>query len=175
VRLDGAPGATAELVQRQGVYALTSLREVPRADGDPRPALREERELLLRWLTDFADEAIPGLTRDLATAERSLDVRLAEDDDAGMWLWEDEGEPVSLVGFGSPTSGGIRIGPVYTPPEHRRRGYATSLTAEVTHRLLERGHRACFLYTDLANPTSNAIYARIGYERVCDSVEYRFT
>jgi len=66
------------------------------------------------------------------------------------------------------------VGPVYTPPEHRRRGYATSLVAGLSRSLIERGFRACFLYTDLANPTSNRIYGEIGYERVCDSVEYRF-
>ena len=69
---------------------------------------------------------------------------------------------------------GIRIGPVYTPPEHRRRGYATTLVADLSAWLLERGHRACFLYTDLANPTSNRIYVEIGYERVCDAMEFVF-
>jgi predicted GNAT family acetyltransferase len=170
----GLTGATAEVVQRQGVYALTAVRDVPRAPGHHRPARAEERDLLLAWLLDFAVEATPAGTRDRGTIERSLDARLAADEDSGMRLWEDEGRPVSLVGFGSPTPSGIRIGPVYTPRIHRRHGYATSLTAEVSRSLLERGHRVCFLYTDLANPTSNAIYARIGYERVCDSVEYRF-
>jgi predicted GNAT family acetyltransferase len=63
---------------------------------------------------------------------------------------------------------------VYTPPEHRRRGYATALVAELSRFLLERGHRACFLYTDLANPTSNAIHERIGYQRIADAAEIRF-
>jgi predicted GNAT family acetyltransferase len=66
------------------------------------------------------------------------------------------------------------VGPVYTPPELRGRGYATTLVAELSRWLLGRGNRFCFLYTDLANPTSNAIYARIGYRRVCDALEYRF-
>ena len=82
--------------------------------------------------------------------------------------------PVSLAGFGSLTPNGIRIGSVYTPPEHRNRGYGTAVTAAVSQLLLERGHRFCFLYTDLANPTSNAIHARIGYEPVCDSREPAF-
>lgn len=82
--------------------------------------------------------------------------------------------PVSLVGFGGPTPNGIRIGPVYTPPEHRGHGYASILTARVSQLQLDRGRHFCFLYTDLANPTSNAIYKRIGYERVCDSRELAF-
>jgi predicted GNAT family acetyltransferase len=63
---------------------------------------------------------------------------------------------------------------VYTPPGRRGRGYATALVAALSAELLAAGRRFCFLYTDLANPTSNRIYQRIGYERVCDSAEIRF-
>jgi predicted GNAT family acetyltransferase len=94
-------------------------------------------------------------------------------DDGGAYLWED-GEPVSLAGCGSPTPNGIRVGPVYTPPARRGRGYASALTAQLTSLLLSSGHRFCFLFTDLANPTSNRIYQRIGYEPVSDVDEYRF-
>ena len=98
---------------------------------------------------------------------------------AGILLWEDGGEPVSLAGWGGRTPNGIRIGPVYTPPTLRGRGYATALTAELSQRLLDGrvftgGRRFCFLYTDLANPTSNAIYERIGYRRVAESAEIVF-
>ena len=79
-----------------------------------------------------------------------------------------------MSGFGGPTPSGIRIGPVYTPPRHRRRGYATTLVADQSAWLLERGYRVCFLYTDLANPTSNRIYEEIGYVSVGDSADYRF-
>ncbi len=105
--------------------------------------------------------------------ERTLESRFGIES-AGFWLWEDGGQPVSLAGFSGPTPTGIRIGPVYTPPELRRRGYATTLVADLSAWLLERGHRACFLYTDLANPTSNRIYVEIGYERVCDAMEFVF-
>ena len=81
---------------------------------------------------------------------------------------------MSLAGFAGPTPTGIRVGPVYTPPEHRRRGYAKTLVAALSRWLLEQGHRGCFLFTDLANPTSNRIYTDIGYERVCDALEFRF-
>ena len=83
-------------------------------------------------------------------------------------------QPVSLACFGGPTPNGIRIGAVYTPPAHRGRGYGTAVTAAVSQLNLDRGRRFCFLYTDLANPTSNAIYQRIGYEPVCDSRELSF-
>jgi predicted GNAT family acetyltransferase len=94
-------------------------------------------------------------------------------------LWEDEGEPVSFAGWGGRTPNGIRVGPVYTPPELRGRGYATAVTAELSQglldgRLFDGGRQFCFLYTDLANPTSNAIYERIGYRRVAESAEVLF-
>ena len=141
-------------------------------------ATADDRELALRWVIAFADEALheggPGRDR----AEVMFDYRLSSPS-AGILLWEDGGEPVSLAGWGGPTPNGIRVGPVYTPPELRGRGYATALTAELSQRLLdgrlfEGGRRFCFLYTDLANPTSNAIYERIGYRRVAESAEIVF-
>jgi hypothetical protein len=167
-------GAATEIRQRQGVYALTRVRDVPETDGAPRPAIADDRDLLLAWLLAFADEATAGPPRDEpGLMERMLDARLVPGE-AGYWLWEEGGAPVSVAGYAGPTPGGIRVGPVYTPPEHRRRGFATILVADLSRWLLGRGHRACYLYTDLANPTSNAIYARIGYERVCDSAEILF-
>jgi predicted GNAT family acetyltransferase len=88
-------------------------------------------------------------------------------------LWDD-GEPVSLCGYGGRTPHGNRIGPVYTPPELRGRGYGSAVTAHATKEQLDAGRDYCFLYTDLANPTSNKIYMNIGYEFVCDSAEYAF-
>lgn len=165
-------GVTVE--QRQGVYALRAVEPVASAPGAVRVATREDRELLLAWLYAFADEATGGPPGEPGLLERMLDARF-DAEDAGTWLWEDGSVPVSMTGYGSPTPGGIRVGPVYTPPERRRRGYATILVAELTRWLLGRGHRACFLYTDLANPISNSIYGKIGYRRVCDSAEVRFT
>ena len=75
---------------------------------------------------------------------------------------------------GQATPNGLRVGPVYTPPELRGRGFATAVTAEVTARALAAGRRFCFLFTDLANPTSNAIYQRIGYRPVCDVDQWAF-
>jgi hypothetical protein len=79
-----------------------------------------------------------------------------------------------LAGWGGRTPNGIRIGPVYTPPDRRRRGYGSAVTAAVSAAELAAGRQFCFLYTDLANPTSNKIYMDIGYEPVCDAVDYAF-
>jgi predicted GNAT family acetyltransferase len=171
--LAAATGRRADRVLSQGVYALRAVREVPRAPGAARPAGDGDRDLLRAWIADFANESLPDPSREIDRIERTLDVRLGSRD-AGYWFWEEGGEPVSLSGFGGPTPSGIRIGPVYTPPDRRRRGFATTLVADQSTWLLGRGYRFCFLYTDLENPTSNRIYEEIGYERVGDSADYLF-
>jgi predicted GNAT family acetyltransferase len=85
-----------------------------------------------------------------------------DEDDHALLVWEDS-VPVCMAGCLGPTPNGITILSVYTPPEHRGRGYASACVAALTQRLLERGRRRVFLSTDLSNPTSNAIYQRIGY------------
>jgi uncharacterized protein len=170
--LAAGTGRTAEVTLSQGVYALDAVADVPMASGRSRVAGTEDRDTLLAWMTAFAREAVPD-AEGHERAERTLETRLASHD-AGFWFWEDDHEPVSMSSYGGRTPNGIRIGMVYTPPERRRRGYATSLVAEQSRWLLERGHRSCFLTTDLSNPTSNSVYAAIGYRRVCESTEYRF-
>jgi uncharacterized protein len=155
----------------QGLFALERIEPVANAPGAMRDATGDDRPLLVEWYVDFVAEAL-GDDPDRSRLEEMIDHRLTADD-AGLVLWED-GEAVSLAGFGGKTPNGIRIGPVYTPPELRNRGYATALVAELSQRLLDAGRRFCFLYTDLSNPTSNKIYERIGYRRVCDSAEIRF-
>jgi predicted GNAT family acetyltransferase len=163
--------AVLETRFEQGVYALHTVIPARETRGSMRPAERADRALLLDWVEAFTTEVLhESVTGDAGRLERSVDARLAGGD-AGFALWEANGRPVSLVGFSGPTPNGIRIGPVYTPPVHRGRGYGSALTAAVSALQLARGRRFCFLYTDLGNPTSNAIYVRIGYERVCDSRE----
>jgi GNAT superfamily N-acetyltransferase len=171
-------GRETRTSMRQGIFALERVEPLPAAYGSARVADADDRELVLRWLIAFGDETLheggPGRDR----VEPMFEHRLASPT-AGFLVWEGGGEPVSLAGWGGATPNGIRVGPVYTPPELRGRGYATALTAELSRRLLdgrlfEGGRRFCFLYTDLANPTSNAIYERIGYRRVAESAEIVF-
>jgi len=171
--LAAANGRRVEVTTRMGVFELTEVVSPSRASGAARPASAGDRELLLAWLEAFTIEAIAEPAVHLERLELSLDSRWSPPE-GGLWFWDDGGEPVSLAGFGAPTPTGIRIGPVYTPPEHRRRGYARALVADLSAEMLRRGCRACFLYTDLSNPTSNRIYAEIGYRRVGDAIEYRF-
>ena len=166
----GLTGADARQARSQRIYRVEDVSRVDEAPGAMRAFAADDRELALDWLEAFFEEEFGG--PDAVAAERTLHNRTS-DPAGGVVLWEDEGVPVSLAGFGGPTPNGIRIGPVYTPPELRRRGYATALTAALTRALLER-HRFCFLFTDLANPTSNGIYMRIGYVPVADVEEWRF-
>jgi predicted GNAT family acetyltransferase len=170
--------ATARTTMRQGVYALDRVRAPAEVTGSGRVATGGDRELVLRWWVAFGDEVLHEGGPGRQQAETTVEHRLSSPT-SGVLLWEDHGEPVSLAGWGGPTPNGIRIGPVYTPPELRGRGYGTAVTAELSARLLDGrlfrgGRRFCFLYTDLANPTSNAIYERIGYRMVCESAEIAF-
>jgi hypothetical protein len=160
------------VVFEQAIYALRAVADVPRAEGIYRPATSDDYSLMVSWFASFGREAL-GEASSASDAEQQLRKRL-ESPAAGFRLWEHSGEPVSLCGFSGRTPHGIRIGPVYTPPEHRGRGYGTSLVAAVSAELLAVGYAFCFLFTDLANPTSNAIYQRIGYERVCESRQVAF-
>jgi len=170
-RFVAARGARAKPRVRQGIYALRTVRPPRPASGRPRAATRADRPLLLDWWRAFAIEALGETEPDEAGIARNVDHKLST---GGIELWEDEGRPVSAVGYGSPTPSGARIGPVYTPPDRRGNGYASALTAHVSAAQLAAGRHFCFLYTNLANPTANRIYVAIGYERVCASVEYSF-
>ncbi len=142
------------------------------AAGTWRMAEKGDRDLLARWAVEFMVEAqpeAPPMPDPLAAADRWIERR-----GRVAYLWEDDDEIVSWVGAGGETPNGIRIGPVYTPPSRRSRGYATSLTAAASADQLADGRRFCFLFTDLANPTSNKIYQAIGYQPVCDVDQYSF-
>ena len=165
-------GAKPRRRMSQGVFALERVVPVSGVPGTMRHAGEADKPLLLDWLRAFGAEALPADESDDERLIRIIDHRLASTE-AGLVLWEHDG-PASMAGFGGRTPNGIRVGPVYTPPDLRGRGYASALVAELSTRLLASGHRFCFLYTDLANPTSNRIYERIGYERVCDSAEIVF-
>ncbi len=166
-------GVAPEPRVQQGIYALDAVIPPATPPGAPRTATRDDRELLVSWWVEFGVEALSALELDEEQSARNVDHRLTTAGN-GIALWEDCGAPVSAVGFGSPTPTGVRIGPVYTPPAHRRRGYASALTAHISAEQLAAGRSFCFLYTDVANPTSNKIYVAIGYRRVCDSTQYAF-
>jgi GNAT superfamily N-acetyltransferase len=172
-RVASMTGRRAERILHEGVWELTAVEDVPTPRGAARPAIPGDRDLLRRWIRIFEDEALPPEhPRDDTRTDLDIDLRL-EGRGGGFWIWDD-GAPVSFAGHRHVSGVGSRIGPVYTPPELRGRGYATRLVAELSAARLRLGDPACFLYTDMANPTSNAIYARIGYVKIADAEEYLF-
>ncbi len=156
-------GHKARLAMGQRIYELEKVRWPVDVPGHLRRATEADRPLLREWFTGFFHDADPG-----GDPEKSVD-RFLTTQSRGLYLWED-GEPVSMAGHIAATPHGDRVGAVYTPPEWRRRGYASACVAALSRMLLDQGRRFCFLYTDLANPTSNHIYQEIGYRAIADSV-----
>ncbi len=173
-RWSGATGSEARKEMGQGVFTLDSVEGLELSAGRIREADLEDREQLITWWQTFFDEVLPDepISRDDA-AER-VDQRLDPVRPQGVSLWEHAGRVVAMSAHSAPVANSVRIGPVYTPPEFRGRGYGTALVATQSKRFLDEGRDRCLLYTDLANPTSNAIYRRIGYRQVAESAVYRF-
>jgi predicted GNAT family acetyltransferase len=163
-------GAPPRLAISERIYRLTSVVPPRPVLGTVRVATPADRDLVVAWTEGFMRDAFGAADPEevVSTADRWLSGR-----ERTLYLWVD-GEPVSLAGVGGPTPNGIRIGPVYTPPAARRQGYASALVAAVSQAELDAGRRFCFLFTDLANPTSNHVYMDIGYEPVCDVDGYAF-
>ncbi len=163
-------GAAAAVYQRSRLYRLDVLAgPSPAPDGQPRVAGPGDRDLLTGWWQAFMAEA-----GSLAEGDpgRMVDRRLSYH---GITLWEDGGRPVSMAALNRQVAGATRVGPVYTPPELRRRGYAGAVTAAVSRAALDAGASEVLLFTDLANPTSNALYQRLGYRPVEDRVVLSFS
>jgi predicted GNAT family acetyltransferase len=164
-------GQSYSLTISERTYQLDRVIPVNGVPGTMRRAQEADRALLVRWIAEFSQEALVGEQID---PEQWADEALASLlDMRGLYVWED-GEPVTMVGYQGPTPHGMRIGPVYTPPEQRRKGYASACTAALSQHLLDGGRRFCFLYTDLANKTSNHVYKEIGYQPVADVDMYTF-
>jgi predicted GNAT family acetyltransferase len=163
-------GRTPQVWQHARLHELDALVEPAPVPGTLRPARREDLDLCRAWFTAFhvdADEQA-GREPGREAIETFSDEDLLRRIDGGrVWLWEDGGEVVHLTGANAPALGVARIGPVFTPRERRGRGYASAAVAQVTRLVLDQGARAC-LFTDRANPTSNKIYAALGYRPVVD-------
>ena len=162
-------GASATLHQRHRMHRLETLvMPEPPPPGRARTATPGDRALLRAWMRAFGLEA-EGRSDDVTVF---VDDRLAH---RGWALWETaDGIAVSVAGASRAIGGAVRIGPVYTPPEHRRRGYGGAVTAALAAAALEAGAREVLLYTDLANPTSNALYHRLGFRPLEDRVLLAF-
>lgn len=154
-------------VKEMRIYELTEVKPVTTTNGYLRLATQCDRPLLLKWFEAFETETGQVITQDIGKAVNSGLQRQS------IYLWEDD-IPVSLASGTQSLPAAARIGPVYTPVEYRRQGYATACVAALSQKLIDQGCHSCFLFTELANPTSNHIYQAIGYRPICNWHDYSF-
>ncbi|MFC4907981.1 GNAT family N-acetyltransferase [Actinomadura gamaensis] len=159
-------GAASWPLMRQRLYRLGDLAPPPPPPGSARTATPADASRVLTWNALFADEARGGVP------PQTMIDRLRS---GCVLLWEVDGEAVSMAARTPAVDGMTRVAPVYTPPEHRRRGYGAAVTAALSRAALDEGVRDVVLFTDLANPTTNAIYQAIGYRPVGDRLILGFT
>ncbi|MFE9656457.1 GNAT family N-acetyltransferase [Micromonospora sp. NPDC006431] len=164
-------GGRVQVRQHTRLHELGELVQPEPAPGGLVAATEDDVDLVTEWFGAFmgdADEQA-GRPRGASAHEVPERAELLRRLRAGrMWFWVDkEGQPVHLTGANPPSYGVARVGPVYTPPTQRGRGWASNAVAEVSRRLQAEGARVC-LFTDQANPTSNKVYARLGYRAVVD-------
>jgi GNAT superfamily N-acetyltransferase len=158
-------GGRAVARHRSRLFRLGSLLPPdPLPAGAARFATCYDAELLASWHAAFHDEIGEAAAGNPA---RTVENRLSH---RGLMLWESGGRPVAMASITTEVAGAVRVNAVYTPPEHRGRGYGGAVTAAVSQSALDRGAGAVVLFTDLANPTSNALYPRLGYRPVADRV-----
>ena len=152
--------------QGNRLYEFLELTEAPNVEGTLRQASPKDRGLMILWTRAFEHEIGESGDDTEQRVDRSLAARQ-------LWLWDQNEEAVSIALAREPVDGVVRLSGVYTPPEKRKHGYAAACVHALSRQLRDAGHR-CALYTDLANPTSNSIYRRIGYRAVAEAVRYRF-
>lgn len=161
-------GCMSTMGLRERIYGLERVensRPVP--EGRFRPAEEDDLPLLVEWMERFAVEiGVPS------GDQRTRTENLIRSQD--LFLWEDS-TPRCMAGVAGRSPNGIRVGYVFTPPESRSQGYARQTVALLCARALAEGSRFCFLYADLANPASNAVYRQVGFKPVADVLEIRFS
>lgn len=161
-------GENFEPGMSEKIYKLGNVSFPPKVEGTMGFAQEKDFDLICEWVKAFHQEAIPDdpLNHIETFAKRKIEK-------GEIALWETD-KPVSVVAKARSTINGICVNMVYTPPEHRNKGYASQLVATFSQSLLDEGWKFCTLFTDLTNPVSNSIYQRIGYRPVCDFQEYNF-
>jgi len=166
-------GQSHQLKMHQGIYQLETIQPIPLPQGELHPVRDVDEAIIIEWFQTFMS-GISGVVSPKVAEANFRKITQQPANQAGLYVWMVDGEPVTMAAYLGGTPNGYRVSYVYTPPVHRRNGYATACTAGVSQRALDMGATYCFLYTDLSNPTSNHIYQVIGYEWVCSVKQYRF-
>jgi len=163
-------GRNHRVAEHTRLFELGALSAPEPPAGGARLAHEDEAALALQWYNAFLADAAEQAGRAAAHPgpEEDRDSMVRRIRQRTVWVWEDKtGEVVHVTGASRPTFGVSRIGPVFTPREHRGQGYAGATVAAASQSLLAEGARVC-LFTDQANPVSNALYERLGFRRVVD-------
>ena len=164
-----AHGISSSLAMSMRVFEIREVAAVPLSEGELRLAGMDDHAVMARWIAGFS-EAI-GEPADFEAAARGATRYIQAEQ---LYIWDYEG-PVSMAKTSHSTRNGININGVYTPAEHRDKGYATSCVWALTKKLLSDRYSFCSLFTDLLNPTSNSIYTKIGYRPVGDAMAFDFS
>ncbi|MEJ3656311.1 GNAT family N-acetyltransferase [Actinomycetes bacterium KLBMP 9759] len=164
-------GGAVHVGLRLRLFRLGTLVPPTGVLGAPRLATEADLDVLGAWRAAFGGEAGHEEVDPVSLRDRARGaIRLG----SAEMLWEVDGRPVSLASAQRPVAAMTRVGPVYTPPELRGHGYAAAATAAASQWALDAGAERVVLFTDLANPTTNRLYPRLGYQPVHDALELRF-
>ena len=158
----------SEHSMRQRIYQLRAVKHHDYPSGCFRRASAEDLSCAAKWMASFQKECFDSpITAEFTKTAQSMI------ENGHLYFWDDP-LPVSMAAFTRPTKNGITVSYVYTPPEFRKKGYASAVVASLSSLALENGKQFCTLYTDLSNPTSNSIYQKIGYEFVAEVMDVNF-
>ena len=157
---------------RQRIYELVKVNPNISSVGRLRPARESDMSFLPYWIESFLSDE----TGDTGSLSLKNDAEYYRHHilSKKIFILEDNDTPVSMAQIDRELKTVCGVSGVYTPPYFRAKGYATSCVATVSRLVLDRGFAKCVLYTDLANPTSNSIYQKIGYNPICDSLDIKF-
>ncbi|MBN2045894.1 MAG: GNAT family N-acetyltransferase [Anaerolineales bacterium] len=165
----GQTGGMPEKVVEMRLYVLHQVTHPQDVPGKISLATMADHGVISEWLYSFEREALDG-DRSKEHFNKAAEAQIGRRE---VYLWWDGGNPVSMCLRTRPTKTGISVSGVYTPPNLRRRGYASACVAALSQLLLDEGYAFASLFTDLANPTSNSIYIKIGYQPLADFDRYR--
>ena len=154
------------------ILQLTQVIPPLTAPGRFRMAEPADIDMVSRFFHEFHVECLPRELPGEAKLASMIEDRINRET---VFFWENGGTPVSSAHSTRPTRGGIAIGPVYTPPNERGKGYASNLVAALSQHLLDQGKRFCVLFTDTHNRTSNKIYENVGYRAIGTSEFLSYT
>jgi uncharacterized protein len=161
-------GDESKLFRRERAYQLLKCREIKFSLGQMRLAVREDLDQIAEWVIDFHREINESITEE--GAKQMSEMKIANKD---IFVWTDRGI-ASMCASDRESQHGKVINLVYTPPQNRGKGYATSCVHNLCQRILDEGKSFCSLFADLDNQTSNSIYCKIGFDPILDLLHYRF-